>query len=187
MKTRGEKDELGRPARKGGRWVTIATFGQLMDAQLCKAALLAGGVRAMLPDEHTLSLNPHYIGAAQGIRVQVLEQDREHALSILEEAERARAVVEEEEREEVNRSDWNDEADRDHEEGPRCPGCGRRYCYNEWSPIQKLIIFILLGFPLIVLKKKWHCRACGNVFEVEKGSGVVESPYRKARGGARRG
>lgn len=187
MESRGKKDEvLTVGGARRGTYVTVATFGHLLDAQLCRATLSAGGIRALLPDEHTLSLNPHYIGAVQGIRVQVAEADRAKALLILEEAEAARTLAEQEEREEENRSDWDGDEAEAHEEGPRCPECGRRYCYFEWSPIQKFFILILLGLPMIVLKKRWHCRACGHGFSVEKAGGVAESPYRKARGGARR-
>lgn len=182
MESRVKKDEVKRAGAGGA--VTVATFGHLLDAQLCKATLVAGGLRAFLPDEHTLSLNPHYIGAAQGIRVQVAEADRDRALSLLRAASEARAAAEQEEREEENRSDWD--GDADHEEGPRCPACGRRYCYFEWTPIQKVFILILLGIPLMVLKKKWHCRACGKGFGIEKAEDRAESPYRKARGGARK-
>lgn len=152
--------------------VTVATFGEVLAAQMCRATLAAGGIRAFVADEHVSTLNPHYVGAASGIRVQVRRADVERAREIL----KAAADAEEE------AGDEEDAGDEDeHDDGPRCPRCEARYSYFEWSPGQVLLIVIMLGLPLLFLRKRWHCRRCDHRFLPALVGERRESPYRKPR------
>lgn len=153
--------------------VTIATFGEALAAQMCRSTLAAGGVRAFVADEHLSTLNPHYVGAANGIRVQVQKADAERALEILKEAA---AQAE-------DNDDDDDPEDHEHDDGPRCPSCASRYAYFEWSAGQVLLIVLLLGVPLFFLKKQWHCRRCDHRFRIASAlrDDRKESPYRKPR------
>ena len=153
--------------------VTVATFGEVLQAQMCRATLAAGGVRAFVADEHASTLNPHYMGAANGIRVQVRGVDVPRALEILK---HAATPAEGEE-------DAGDE-DHEHDDGPRCPRCEARYSYFEWSPGQVLLLVLLLGLPLLFLRKGWHCRRCDHRFLVAPSGERPESPYRRSRRGA---
>jgi rubredoxin len=152
--------------------VTIATFGEVLQAQMCRSKLLAGGVRAFVADEHVSTLNPHYLGAASGIRVQVRRLDVPRALEIL------KPEVEEEIDEDAG------EEDPEHDDGPRCPRCEARYSYFEWSPGQVVLILLLLGVPLLFFKKAWHCRRCDHRFSPAPSGDRRESPYRRPRRGA---
>jgi hypothetical protein len=152
--------------------VTIATFGEVTAAQLCRATLTASGVRAFVADEHLSTLNPHYMGASAGIRVQVHKADEARALEILA---AAAPPAEEEE---------DDDDESSEEDGPRCPRCGARYSYYEWSSGQVLLIALFLGLPLLFMKKKWSCRRCHHRYRLPEGTARAESPYRKPRRGA---
>jgi rubredoxin len=153
--------------------VTIATFGEVTAAQLCRATLSASGVRAFVADEHLSTLNPHYMGASAGIRVQVRKADEARALEIL--AAAAPAAEDEEE---------EDEDESSAEDGPRCPRCGARYSYYEWSSWQVVLIALLLGLPLLFMSKQWSCRRCHHRYRLPEGAPRAESPYRKPRRGA---
>jgi hypothetical protein len=154
--------------------VTIATFSEVLAAQMCRATLSAAGVRAFVADEHISTLNPHYMGAAIGIRVQVRRTDVDRALEILKE-------VAEQEQEPGDDDDDHDE----HDDGPRCPSCASRYAYYEWSLGQVLLILLLFGLPLFFIQKQWHCRRCDERFRIASGPSLKESPYRKPRRAAR--
>ena len=153
--------------------VTVATFGEVLEAQMCRATLIAGGVRAFVADEHVSTLNPHYVGAASGIRVQVRRLDVERALEILKQPVEEPGEAEDEEAE-----------DPEHDDGPRCPRCEARYSYFEWSPGQVIVILLFLGIPLFFLQKAWHCRRCDHRFLPAPGVERRESPYRRPRRGA---
>jgi rubredoxin len=154
--------------------VTVATFGEVLQAQMCRAKLGAGGVRAFVADEHTSTLNPHYLGAASGIRVQVRRVDVPRALEIL------KVAANESEDEGDDAGDEDPELD----DGPRCPRCEARYSYFEWSPGQVLLIVLMLGLPLLFLRKTWHCRRCDHRFLPAPLGDRRESPYRKPRRGS---
>lgn len=153
--------------------VTIATFGEVTAAQLCRATLAASGVRAFVADEHISTLNPHYMGASVGIRVQVRKADEARALEIL--AAAAAPMGEDED---------EDEDESSGEDGPRCPRCGARYSYYEWSSGQMVLIVLLLGLPLLFMSKQWSCRRCHHWYRLPEGAARAESPYRKPRRGA---
>ncbi|NUQ78235.1 MAG: DUF2007 domain-containing protein [Polyangiaceae bacterium] len=157
--------------------VTVATFGEVLEAQMCRSTLAAGGVRAFVADEHLSTLNPHYVGAASGIRVQVRRVDVPRALEILKAAS------------EAGEEDEGDEEDEDsaHDDGPRCPQCAARYSYFEWSPVEVIFIVLMLGIPLLFMRKRWHCRRCDHRFLPISAGERRESPYRRPRRGARPG
>jgi len=149
--------------------VTVATFGEAIEAQLCRATLSSSGIRSFVPDEHVSTLNPHYMGATAGIRVQVQKADAERAIEILGAAPPPDPHSDEDEEEPLE------------DDGPRCPLCSARYSYYEWSPGQKLLLVLFVGLPLLFLKKSWHCRRCDHRFRLEPGAVRPESPYRKPR------
>ena len=154
--------------------VTVATFGEVLQAQMCRATLVARGIRAFVADEHASTLNPHYVGAASGIRVQVRRADLERARELLS-AEEAAAEAE---------ADAVEDEDPDHDDGPRCPRCEARYSYFEWSRSQVLLLLLLLGLPLLFFRKTWHCRRCDHRFLPLSSGERRESPYRRPRRGA---
>jgi hypothetical protein len=153
--------------------VTVATFGEVLAAQMCRARLASAGVRAFVADEHLSTLNPHYMGAALGIRVQVRQADLARALEILKEAA------------ERKDEDEGEDDDDEHDDGPRCPSCASRYSYFEWSAGQMFLIVLLVGLPLLFLHKQWHCRRCDHRFRIVSAPERKDSPYRKPRASTR--
>lgn len=69
-----------------GNLVTVATFDQPPKARLAQNALEAAGIRATVADETTVAMD-WLLGAAVGwVKVQVLEEDADRAVTVLEEA-----------------------------------------------------------------------------------------------------
>lgn len=155
-------------AAVAGPLATVATYSEVFEAQLARSALTAHGLRAWIADEHLTTLNPHYMGAASGIRLQVRRTDLERAAEILSAAGTAAG----------NEDDEDDEAEAD---GPRCPRCEARYAYREWSSGQLLAVVLLLGLPLFFLQKRWHCRKCDTYWRPGAAPPRPLSPYRTPR------
>jgi hypothetical protein len=153
-----------------GRLVTIATFGRALEAEIARAKLGAHGIRSFVSDENLSTLNPHYIGAALGVRLAVREADADEARAILDEPPE-------------NAEDDGDDDDPEvaAQDGPRCPHCGMRYAYFQWPPWLALVSFALLGLPLLFVKKRWYCRKCEHSFTASPPASRPESPYRKPR------
>ena len=63
-----------------GRLITIATYGNLIDAQLARGALEAAGIRAIIVGEHTAGNFHHHVTA---IPLSVDEDDAEAADQIV--------------------------------------------------------------------------------------------------------
>src|SRR5258707_1016358 len=64
--------------------ITIATFGNAVEANLAKNRLETAGIRAFLADEDTVDMAWQLTGAVGGIKLQIPEGDEEVALSLLE-------------------------------------------------------------------------------------------------------
>jgi hypothetical protein len=68
-----------------GKLVTIATFDQPPKARLAQNALEEAGIKSTVADETTVAMD-WLLGAAIGwVKVQVMEEDAERAVSVLEE------------------------------------------------------------------------------------------------------
>lgn len=157
--------------------VTAATYSESVEAQMGRSALSAHGIRAFIADEHVATLTPHYIGRSLGIRLQVRRADLERAAEIL----RPPAADDDRELDELDEDDEAAELD-----GPKCPACSARYAYREWALGQVLVILVLLGLPLLVLKKRWHCRRCDAYWAPETPTPRAGNPYRAPRAAALR-
>ncbi|WP_437732400.1 putative signal transducing protein [Sorangium sp. So ce1335] len=165
---------LGGAPAGSEQLVTVATYSESVEAQMARSALSAHGVRAFIADEHVATLTPHYIGRSLGIRLQVPRADLERAAEILKPpaVDDDRELDEEDEAAEID--------------GPKCPACGARYAYREWALGQILVILALLGLPLLVMKKRWHCRKCHAYWAPETPAPRAGNPYRTPRGAALR-
>jgi hypothetical protein len=158
------------------RLVTVATYSEPLEAQIGRANLASHGIHAFIADEHLSTLNPHYIGAALGIRLQVLHPDLERASEILKSTP-----------EDDDSGDTEEEDEAAAElDGPKCPRCEARYSYKEWSLDQLVLIVVLLGLPLLFLQKRWHCRKCDASWPPETASPKRGNPYRAPRRSALR-
>ncbi len=63
--------------------ITIATFPDALKAQIMRGRLEAEGIPAFIADEHTITNQPYLYMAYGGVRLQVIEHDRERALAII--------------------------------------------------------------------------------------------------------
>lgn len=79
-----------------GNLVTIATFDQPPKARLAHNALEAAGIRAVVTDETTVAMDWLLGNAVGWVKVQVLEEDAERAVTVLEESLGTGPVDEEE-------------------------------------------------------------------------------------------
>ncbi|UQA61899.1 DUF2007 domain-containing protein [Polyangium aurulentum] len=149
----------------------IATYGDRTELEIARAKLAAAGIRAFARDEHTSTLNPHYMASALGgHRLEVRAEDAELALEVLSE---------------TPEEDDQDDDDDATEDGPRCPHCGARYAYFEWPPLLVLLSLLLLGLPLLFIRRQWHCRKCDRTFAAPAPLPCPDGPYRSPRRGAR--
>jgi Putative prokaryotic signal transducing protein len=146
-----------------GPLVTIATYSQVFEADLSRAALGAHGIECFVPDAFVASLNPAYVPALGGVRLQVGAHDAERALEVLS----------------LHELPSDDEDDE--EDGPRCPRCGSEYAYLEWSAAVIWLSILLLYLPLLFLSKRWSCRKCNHLWREVQPPPERGSPYRKPR------
>ncbi len=63
--------------------ITIATFDTMPDAHIALGRLRAEGIDARLADEHLVQTDWLYAIAVGGIKLQVSENDAEHARAVL--------------------------------------------------------------------------------------------------------
>lgn len=145
--------------------VTVATFGEPLDAHLCCNWLGAEGIEAAIIDEHIAGLNWLYTAATGGAKVQVRRGQ----------AERARALLRE------RQGQRQGEALA---QGPACPDCdsehvdrvtdpGRVVLYVVLAILAVILLlsgaWVLCALPLLVWcmlawvwqRKRWRCRECG--------------------------
>jgi Putative prokaryotic signal transducing protein len=77
--------KTGKPAavKGGGNLVTVARFGNAIEAHLARTKLQSRGIKAVLLDEHLISLMPVYDLGLGGVRLQVREADGKRAARVL--------------------------------------------------------------------------------------------------------
>jgi hypothetical protein len=65
-------------------WVEAASCTWLHEAQFLKSVLDAAGIAAMIPNEHTLGMQPLYANLLGGVRVMVHTDDLARAQAVLQ-------------------------------------------------------------------------------------------------------
>ena len=65
-------------------WVEVRSCAWLHEAQFLKSVLAGAGIEAIIPNEHTLGVQPLYAVALGGIRVLVRPEDAERARDVLD-------------------------------------------------------------------------------------------------------
>ncbi|NKB23620.1 MAG: hypothetical protein GKR87_04435 [Kiritimatiellae bacterium] len=120
--------------------ITLVTVNSLIEAdQLC-AELDSLEIKGFIPDEGVVGANPLYVNAVGGIRVQVHKEDLDKAREFIQEI---RPVV----------------AKRD----LMCPQCkGTDIEYEKFSIRLAFLTLLLLGFPLLWIKRTCCCKSCGH-------------------------
>ncbi len=62
---------------------TIATCAEVAQARLLRSVLEGHGIEALIPDEQTSEIVPHWVWGQGGVRVQVAESDAKAAQDVL--------------------------------------------------------------------------------------------------------
>lgn len=73
--------------------VTVATFAHVIEAELAQQLLEAEDIIAFVKDAATVNIAWHYTVAVGWVKLQVLPQDAEAALSILADAQQAGQII----------------------------------------------------------------------------------------------
>lgn len=139
---------------------TLRTFDNYVTAHIVKTKLEGEGIRCVLIDENTVTIQWHIANAIGGIKLKVSIKDVEHANHILEVTEKE-AIAESQ-----TVGFWDDEdIDQLDPNNRICIHCGsqntRKDDYNKKPAI---LSWLLLGFPLFFKSDKWHCFHCGEKF-----------------------
>ena len=134
--------------------ITIATFSHAVDAHLAKTRLESAGIECFIVDEYTVTMNWLYSNAIGGVKLQVKKSDYKKAIEILQQKP-------------VKIDSAQDKVGKE-EMGPHCPKCNSPDIYYErFSRRLVFISWLLLGFPLPFLKRKWKCSKCGYTWKVK--------------------
>jgi tetratricopeptide (TPR) repeat protein len=143
------ESELGA----GHRLVTVAAFSQATEAHIQKSKLDAEGIWSFVADEHLITWNWLYSNAIGGVKLQVREADVERALEALG-IELPGTVV-----------GWETLDVEDDES--RCPNCNSfNIHYERYAQRPLFASWLLLGFPLPFLKRKWKCYDCDHEWKL---------------------
>ena len=130
------------------RWVLLGKYIPL-EAHLIAAKLQGEGIPVNLADQNMAQMYSAMIGI--DVRVEVLDHDLERARAILEEVRAAR--TKEAEDQPYLDEDW------------RCSKCrSRNVTYVPLSPPMLILTLLLLGLPLMFIKRHKHCGDCGHIW-----------------------
>jgi tetratricopeptide (TPR) repeat protein len=148
---RGAREEEAPPAPvPGEHLVTVAAFSYPIQAYLARTMLEWEGIQAFVADEHVVTANWLYSNLVGGVKLQVEESDRAAAVEILEQEAASK-----------------EEGEADASE-PHCPQCNSSDVSFELFHWRLLFAsWLLLGFPLPFVKRKWVCGACKHSWGVE--------------------
>jgi hypothetical protein len=147
--------------------VTVATFSEPIEADLCRQRLESEGLNAVLADTHTAGMLWHYRLMMGGAKVQVPFAQADRARDIV------RAI-----RQQREPSETQDQPDL------VCPVCRSGDLQNitpTWSFLFPLLAFVVLliivgwialialtVIPLLWQRRRWRCCQCGHVWRVRK-------------------
>jgi len=136
--------------------LTIASFSKPEEAYLLKLRLEAGGVPAYVQDENLIQMNWLYSNAVGGVRVQIAEEDAEHANEILQEPHHSLEMI----------------------GMPPCPSCSSTQTAPDELPRRLSFLAVLLaGFPFMFSKTRWRCSSCNHTWnEPNKTTERISSP-----------
>ncbi|MBN2497768.1 MAG: DUF2007 domain-containing protein [Deltaproteobacteria bacterium] len=153
------------PEDREYRLVTVATFADNVQAGLMRERLESEGIAAFIPDEHAAQLTgiPNAFG---GIRLQVFEPDEREAERIIgaESDPLAEQAIElENQLDPDQRTAWAGD-------DPICPACKSDLVFTaDYRIGQLLVSMLLLGLPLLFIRRDLECRSCGHRWNPESG------------------
>lgn len=140
--------------------VTIRTFDTYLPAQILKGRLESEGIPCHLKDEQSVTMYWFWSGALGGVKVQVLETDRDSAEALI------RSTELQHEAEQATPGFWDDDDIDQLDPGNRiCIHCGSRNTRrHDYKKRRAFLSILLLGFPLMFRSDRWHCFHCGEDF-----------------------
>ncbi|MFD2245868.1 DUF2007 domain-containing protein [Pontibacter ruber] len=144
------------------RLVTIATFNEPTEAHIVKGRLEAEGIPCFLGDEHIVAVQPFYSVAVGGVKLKVTEGDADEARAILARIQGGTS--------EYILDDNIELAPpmQEHVQQLTCPNCGSEHVAEEkFSKTVFSISYLLLGFPVPFVSRKYKCYDCGYIWQQE--------------------
>lgn len=140
--------------------VIVAEFVYPHEAHIAKGILESEGIESFLKDELTVQVNNFYSNAIGGVKLQVMETDRDNALRILKES----GIIEDpsdKDKSPENLFTYSREFSR------KCPYCHSTEIRRKRMPGYMILFSILLlGFPFPFLKKRYFCFDCSKEWKV---------------------
>jgi hypothetical protein len=127
-------------------WVTVASFSQPVEAHLARTKLESEGIPCVVDDEYLVRVNWLLSNAVGGVKLRVPPEDAAHARELLR--PRPRLVV--------------DESAEAGEGEMVCPNCrSLDVYYNRFSRRAAGVFWLLFGFIVPWLDRRWVCKQCG--------------------------
>lgn len=144
-----EPGEIYTDPNKKYELVTIATFTHPIEAHIAKSILDREGIWAFIAGENFNRLYPLTEG---GLKLRVRQPDAAKAFDLLNaETDGVRLL--------------DEELGQD-EQRETCPNCQSPLIhYEKYNVGFTFLLLLLLRIPLLVLKRKWVCSACGHEWE----------------------
>lgn len=152
--------------------ITIATYGDPIEAHLARSKLLDAGIEALVVDENTQALYGYNNPMFGGAKLQVRESDAQRALEVLGgqvdtlepwEQSTDDAFLTAEPPAEAPGPDSEQNAEEpDVDPEAICPRCGSAMVHCEKFSLTAVLLSLpLLGIPLQFIKRWWTCEDCG--------------------------
>lgn len=139
--------------------ITIAQFADYVSANILKSRLEDAGIQCVLKDEHTVTMNWMWANALGGIKVMILEKDKDAALAVIQEDEHETLIQQDTEAfttEDIKPLDPNNRI---------CIYCGSKNTKKQTiNKTWAYTALLFLGFPIKVKDEKCFCFHCGKTF-----------------------
>lgn len=134
---------------------TIASYRDLLLAELAKSKLESEGIYCFLENENLVGVNWLYSFAVGGVKVRVKAEDVEAALEILNK----------------DQSSVLDEMEEDFPPPTQdevCSKCGSSNLELLDASRKAGALSLLLAFPFIFFRKRYRCKDCGHIMKLKK-------------------
>jgi hypothetical protein len=148
------------------RLVTLAAFLNTTEAYLAQSKLESEGIDVFVFDDKLVGVNWLYSNAVGGVKLKVKESDARRAMEALrEDLSYAEPPTEMESlKEDISEEAPSlDEETPEPQSAPSCPRCLSPAVVSEnFSRRIVFLSWLLLGFPLPLLRRRWFCQSCGH-------------------------